>query len=62
MPDELIPGAKAAKMLGVTRQTVTRWIRLGILKGYIEERTTRVWLSCVMEKLHGKTAIDGESL
>jgi excisionase family DNA binding protein len=54
--DVLIAGSEAARMLGVSRATVTRWIRAGRLCGYVLNRTTRVWLSS-LETMLGTTAV-----
>ena len=51
MTDKLIPGSRAAALLRVSRPTIARWIREGRLEGFVEARTTRVWLSGVLEKL-----------
>lgn len=51
MADRLIPGGEAADLLNVSRPTITRWVREGRLRGFVESRTTRVWLSSVEELL-----------
>lgn len=51
MDDTLISGSRAAALLGVSRPTIARWIREGRLEGFVEARTTRVWLSGVLKKL-----------
>jgi len=51
MGDKLISGTTAARLLGVSRQTITRWVRLKRLPGFVEGRVTRVWSSAVQAKL-----------
>jgi len=50
MADVMLSGSRAAAMLGVSRPTITRWVREGRLRGFVEARTTRVWLSSVRAK------------
>ncbi len=52
--DRMIPGGHAAKMLGVSRPTITRWIREGRLGGFVQAKTTRVSLRS-LEQLLGRT-------
>ncbi len=50
MKDQLVSGGEAARMLGVSRPTIARWVRKGRLRGFVEARTTRVWLSSLKAK------------
>ena len=61
MVDRLIPGATAARLLGVSRPTVTRWVRDGRLTGFVEGRVTRVWLSAVQAK-RGRSLAEDDRL
>lgn len=43
--NKMITRAQAASILGVSKQTITNWVSEGILSGYYNENSRRLWVS-----------------